>query len=160
MSRGYFGVAAYQPKTESNIGVLWRSAHAYGAAFVATVGRRYEHVQASDTPNVRRHTPLWHFRDIDDLVGHLPHGCRLVAVELDPRAVALPEYRHPQRALYLLGAEDNGLPATVIGRCHDLVVIPTVAPYSINLAAAGSIVLSHRHMSGRPGVAVEGASCA
>lgn len=48
MTRGYFGVAVYRPKTEANIGTLWRSATAYGAAFLATVGQRHQR-QASDT---------------------------------------------------------------------------------------------------------------
>lgn len=145
--RGYFGVAIYHPKHEKNIGGLWRSAVAYEAAFLATVGTRYQRVQASDTPNAREKVPLLHFRDIDDLLEHLPHGCPLVGVELDPRATPLPAYEHRGRALYLLGAEDHGLPQSVIDRCHDLVQIPTAVPYSINVASAGSIVLAHRHMA-------------
>ncbi|MCP6423623.1 hypothetical protein NL463_30385, partial [Klebsiella pneumoniae] len=77
-----------------NIGSLWRSAHLYGASFIFTVGRRYQ-MQASDTPKTRRHTPMFEFRDIDDLVAHLPYSCPLIGVELDPRAMPLTSFAHP-----------------------------------------------------------------
>jgi tRNA G18 (ribose-2'-O)-methylase SpoU len=145
--RGYFGVAVYQPKTEANIGSLWRSASAFGAAFIATVGRRYQTRQASDTTYASKHIPLLNFPTMDDLLGHLPNSCPLVGVELDTRAKSLNTYHHRERALYLLGAEDRGIPPKVLDMCHDLVQIPTVTPWSINLACAGSILLASRHTS-------------
>lgn len=150
ITRGYFGVAIYRPKQESNVGSLWRSASAYGAAFVATVEERYPRRQASDTTDTSRHVPLHHYSSINDLIEHLPHDCPLIGVELDPRATSLASYNHRERALYLLGAEDKGLPTEVLDRCHDLIQIPTVTPWSINVACAGAIVLSHRHMTRAP----------
>lgn len=144
--RGFFGAAVYRPKREVNIGGLWRSAAAYGAALLATVGVRYQ-LEASDTPNARLHTPLVHYHDLDDLLAHLPHGCPIVGVELDPRATPLPEFIHPPRALYLLGAEDHGLPPAVLDCCHYLVQIPTAVTWSLNVASAGTVVLAHRHMA-------------
>jgi tRNA G18 (ribose-2'-O)-methylase SpoU len=123
---------------------LWRSASAFGAAFLATVGRRYLGRQASDTTDARRHIPLLHFPDVADLIEHLPYSCPLVGVELDPRAIELDFYQHPERGLYLLGAEDHGLPVTVLDMCHGLVRIPTVTPWSINVACAGAAVLFDR----------------
>jgi tRNA G18 (ribose-2'-O)-methylase SpoU len=151
MARGYFGAAVYHPKHEVNIGSLWRSAAAYGAAFVATVGRRYEHRQASDTHKTTLHTPLMHYHDMDDLLTHLPHSCPLVGVELHLSATPLPWFWHPTRALYLLGAEDHGLPPRVMDRCHYLISIPSVQPWSLNVANAGSIVFAHRHLQRLPG---------
>lgn len=143
--RGFFAVGVWHPKRDVNIGSLWRSATLYGAAFVYTVGARYER-QASDTPKTPLHTPLFHYADIDDLMAHLPYSCPLVGVELDPRAAVLTGYRHPLRAAYLLGAEDHGLPAAVVDRCHDLVVVPTLRGFSHNVAVAGSLVLHDRHV--------------
>lgn len=140
-------MAVYHPKTEANIGSLWRSSTLYGASFLATVGMRYQRKQASDTMDSNRHTPLHHYAGVDDLIEHLPHGCPIVGVELDPRATSLQTFIHPERALYLLGAEDHGLPPHVTDRCHFLVQIPTALPHSMNLACAGSILLSHRHMN-------------
>lgn len=145
-ARGFFAIGVSHPKTEQNIGTLMRSAHLYGAAFVFTVGRRYKR-QASDTPCTPRHTPLFHYSDIDDLIDHLPHAAPLVGVELDPRAVTLGEFQHPERAVYLLGAEDHGLTPNERDRCHHLVQIESALPQSMNVAVAGSLLLYTRHMS-------------
>lgn len=141
--RGYFGVAVWHPKHEVNIGTLWRSAHLYGAAFIATVGRRYE-PQASDTSGTANHVPLFAYDTIDDLVEHLPHSCPLIGVELTPEAVLLPQFHHPIRGVYLLGAEDHGLPLKVLKRCHQVVQIPTDKPWSMNVSTAGTVVMYDR----------------
>jgi tRNA G18 (ribose-2'-O)-methylase SpoU len=143
--RGFFAVGVWHPKRDVNIGSLWRSATLYGAAFVFTVGARYER-QASDTPKTPQNIPLHHYRDVNDLVTHLPWSCPLVGVELDPRATELTGYRHPARAAYLLGAEDHGLPPQVVDRCHDLVVVPTLRSFFHNVAVAGALVLHDRHV--------------
>ncbi|OBF77054.1 RNA methyltransferase [Mycolicibacterium fortuitum] len=143
-SRGFFGVAIWRPKREINVGTLWRSAFLYDAAFCATVGgQRYEK-QASDTPGTANHIPLVAYQDIDDLIEHLPQSCELVGVELDDRAVPLTRFHHPMRAVYLLGAEDHGLPPRVLARCHRVVQIPGAQDWSMNVGVAGSIVMYDR----------------
>ncbi|QIS07901.1 hypothetical protein F5X71_34860 [Nocardia brasiliensis] len=143
--RGYYGIGIWHPKRAANVGGLWRSAMSYDAALIATVGRRYA-TQASDTCATPKSVPLHHYSDIDDLVGHLPHSCPLVAVELDSRAESLTAFAHPARAMYLLGAEDHGLPASVLDRCHRIVTVPTPAPWSLNVAVAGTLVMHDRYL--------------
>lgn len=126
--RGYAGVAVYRAKTASNIGTLWRTAHVYDAALLATVGHRYQH-QATDTSKAPRSVPLHHYTDIDDLVAHLPDGCQLVGVELDERATPLHRFQHPKAALY----------------CHRITQVHTPIPWSLNVATAGALVLDDRH---------------
>lgn len=145
---GYFGVAVYHPKHEVNVGTLWRTASTYGAAMVATVGSRYKR-QASDTSGTPNHTPLFHYPDMDALIDGLPYSCPVIGVELDPRAESLTSFFHPHRALYLLGAEDHGLPVSVLDRCHYIVQIPTPSPGSLNLAVAGSLVMHDRWLMHR-----------
>lgn len=147
MTRGYFAVGVYHPMHEVNVGTLWRSAAAFGAAFVFTVGKRYRPHQASDTAKAPLHTPLFHFASIDDLHAHLPHGCPLVGVEQTLTATALHIFPHPERAAYLLGAEDSGLPAAVLERCHYVTEIRGASP-CLNVAVAGSIVLYDRSQRG------------
>lgn len=144
-SRGYFGIAVCQPKTPANIGTLWRSATTYGAAFLATVGRRYAR-QASDTRNSPVHVPLHHYATLDDLLEHLPHACPLIGIELTGDAVPLGKFVHPLRALYLLGAEDYGLAPKVLARCHQVVQIPSPVDQSLNVAVAGSAVIIDRYI--------------
>lgn len=147
MGRGYFAVGIIGGKTPANLGTLWRSASLYDAAFVFTVGKRYGRRQSSDTTKTDLHTPLFHFADLDDLVTHLPKGCPLIGVELDDRAQPLSTYSHPERGAYLLGAEDVGLSPAQRDRCHDLVQIESEKPWSMNVAAAGTVLLHHRYTS-------------
>jgi tRNA G18 (ribose-2'-O)-methylase SpoU len=142
VTRGYFGIGIYHTKSAVNVGGLWRSAHNFGAGWVFTIGKRYK-TQASDTTKATKHVPLYEFADFEDFRSHTPRDCLVVGVEIDPRAVLLHEFMHPERAVYLLGAEDSGLPADVVQRCHRLVQIPG-AIRCLNVATAGSIVLYDR----------------
>lgn len=141
MTRGYFGIAAWCPKTTDNVGTLWRSAHVFGAAFLAIIEGRY-HKQASDTTKALRHVPLYEYDTFTAFLEHRPHGCRLVAVEITDGAQLLPEYRHPEQAIYILGPEDGSLSPDILKQCNSRVVIP--GSYCLNLAVAGSIVMYDR----------------
>mgnify|MGYP001824380664 CR=1 FL=1 len=139
--RGYFGIGIYQAKHFSNVGVLWRSAYQLGAAYLFTVGKRYR-VQPSDVYQSWKHLPMHNYPSSEAFAETLPFGCQLIGIEMD--GTPLPEYNHPQRAVYILGAEDSGLPKHIIERCHDIVSIPAVRRVSYNVAMAGSIVMYDR----------------
>jgi len=139
--RGYFGLVLYRPKTETNIGTLLRSAHNFGAAFVATIQLRYRQ-QASDTTKATRHVPMLHFDTFGEFVSAAPVAARLIAVEMCDGARSLPGYTHAEQAVYVLGPEDGSLPDDVLKLCHSRVVIPSAR--CLNLATAGSIVLYDR----------------
>lgn len=141
MTRGYFGIGIEHTKTRENVGTLFRSASILGADFCFTIGRRYKQ-QNSDTIKAWRHMPLWHFATIDDLFAALPFQCKLIGVELADSAVALSEFSHPERAIYLLGAEDNGLTKDAMRRCHHLVRLP--GEHSLNVSACGTVVIYDR----------------
>jgi tRNA G18 (ribose-2'-O)-methylase SpoU len=139
--RGYFGVGIYRCLKNVNVGTLWRTAYAMGAAFIFTIERPYVW-QASDTVKASRHVPLFHFPTFNDFMEHRPDQCILVGVEIDESAVILPDFTHPERAIYLLGSEVDGLPLKVKGRCSRLVQIPS--DQCLNVATAGSIVMYDR----------------
>lgn len=141
MNKGYFGIGVFHPKTEYNIGTLWRSADIFGASFIFTIGRRYKE-QATDTTKAHLNIPLFHYLTFDAFYSNIPHDCRLIGVELDNNSVSISQFQHPNRAIYLLGAEDHGLSETVIKKCHNLVQIPGKS--CLNVAVAGSIVLYDR----------------
>lgn len=75
------------------------------------------------------------------LADAMPDGARVVCVELAAAARPLHTFVHPERAVYLLGAEDHGLPAAALER-YPLVSAPS--DWSLNVATAGSIVLYDR----------------
>jgi len=154
MRRGYFEIGVYHAKTETNIGTLWRSAYQLGAAGIFTIGRRYEK-QSSDTPKTWRHIPLRHFATLGDMLANRPHGCEIVGVEMGGKPLA--EFVHPERAVYLLGAEDHGLPPDVLKLCNRRVALESVNTPSFNVAVAGSIVAYDRVFgSGRGGASALG----
>ena len=142
--RGFYGVGIFNGKTPANLGTLWRSAHAFGASFLFTVGRRYQR-QCSDTTKAYRHVPLYNYETLDEMYAHLPLDCQLVGVELHETSESLHRFSHPQRCAYLLGAEDHGLSADAIRRCHRVIQLP--GRYCLNVSVAGSIVLHHRFAS-------------
>ena len=67
--------------------------------------------------------------------GGADRGCR-----------AFPEYTHPDRALYIFGAEDGSLSKEIHGWCQDVVYIPTTG--SMILVATVNVVLYDRLAKG------------
>lgn len=141
MRRGFYGMGIFGCKTEANIGTLWRSAHNFGASFIFTIGRRYK-PQDSDTTKAWKTIPLYNYKDFDDFYNHLPRSCRIIAVEQSKDAIDLSRFIHPEQCIYLLGAEDFGIPKSIIERCHGVVYIDT--PMCLNVATAGSIIMYDR----------------
>lgn len=141
MTRGYYGVGVYQPKNQINIGTLWRSAQILNASFLFTIGRRYK-PQSSDTMKTWRHLPIYNYQTFDSFKDNLPFDCMLVAVEINDCAIDLSRFKHPDRCVYLLGAEDTGIPQQVLDKCHRIVRLR--GDFCLNVATAGSIVMYHR----------------
>lgn len=139
--QGYCAIGVFNAKTEHNIGTLWRSAYILGAAYIFTVGKRYKK-QTSDVLKTWARIPYFHYDTIGDLLNNIPYDCRLVGIELEDKATFLHEFDHPKRAIYLLGSEDQGLPESVLEKCHYTVKLPGNS--SLNVAVTGSIVLHDR----------------
>ncbi|HYH70825.1 MAG TPA: RNA methyltransferase [Methyloceanibacter sp.] len=148
-TRGYFAIGVEGVSKAVNLGNLLRTAHAFGASFVFTVGadpRAFE--TRADTSKAPSHLPVYHWASLDALA--LPKGCSLVGVELLDEATVLPVFAHPVRAAYILGPERGALSAAVLARCDHVIRIPSA--FSLNLATAGAIVMYDRmRASGRFG---------
>ena len=67
----------------------------------------------------------------------MPKG-EIVGVELTDDAEDLETFKHPDD-VYLLGAEDHGLPKRAIEKSHHLIKFKS--ELSVNVAVAGSIVM-------------------
>lgn len=139
--RGFFEVGILNGKNSTNVGTLWRSAYQLGATGIFTIGRRYPK-QASDTLKTYRHVPMREFDSFDDFEIARPRGARLIAVEMGGKP--LTSFVHPDQAIYLLGAEDNGIPQSVLAKCQDVISLESVNANSFNVAVAGSLVMYHR----------------
>lgn len=141
MPRGYFGIGIEHTKTETNVGTLYRSASIFGASFIFTIGKRYKK-QSSDTLQSWKQIPLFHFQDLNSFKAFIPFSCLIVGIENSPNATPISTYHHPERAIYLLGSEDNGLSKEAQSICNNIIIIP--GKYCLNVSVAGSIVLFDR----------------
>lgn len=141
--RGYFAIGIYGAKNSINMGTLWRTAQLMGAQYIFTIGQRYKR-QPSDVYDTSRHMPLFEFATFEEFQAVRPKDCLLVGVELTDDALLLDRFSHPERAIYLLGAEDLGLPDKVLAKCQ--AVVRLRGERSMNVATTGSIVLYHRTM--------------
>ena len=144
----YFEIGIYQSKTVNNLGTLWRTAYQLGAAGVFTIGRRYKN-QPSDPFKVPRHIPLRNFENFDQFLEARPSGALLVGIEQGGKPLS--QFDHPPQAVYLLGAEDFGLPASVLDKCNAVVSLEAMVKSSYNVAVAGSIVMYDRVFGNRMG---------
>lgn len=142
MERGYFGIGILNPKTTDNMGTLWRTAFLYGADFIFTIGARYRK-QPSDTPDASKHVPLYNFETFEEFKKFMPLRSELVCIEQNEKSRKLNDVFHPERAVYLLGAEDWGIPEEIL-RGHQTIEIPYEKSMSMNVAVAGSIVMYDR----------------
>ncbi|MEO0399056.1 MAG: RNA methyltransferase [Pseudomonadota bacterium] len=140
--RGYFGIGSERISKAMNLGAVLRTAHAFDARFVFTLGvqHRVRDVLHADTSAAERHVPLYDWPTLDDM--RLPKGCALVGVELDERAAVLPRFRHPLQAAYLLGPEKGSLSEEAVAACDHLIKIPT--KFCVNLSVAAAIVMYDR----------------
>ena len=143
MKRGYYGIGIYMPKTTENMGTLWRSAHNFGADFIFTIGARYKK-QPGDTTFASRHIPLYNYQTYEDFSKTLPFNSDLVFIEQTNGSTNLKEFEHPERAIYILGAEDKGVPIEMM-KGFQKIFIDT--PMCLNVAVAGSIVMFDRKNS-------------
>lgn len=139
--RGYFEIGIYRTKCAANVGTLWRSAYQMGASGIFTIGKRFP-AQASDTVKAFKHIPMREFDSFDTFFATLPHSCPLVAVEMGGKPIS--QFTHPERAVYLLGAEDGGIPEKILSRCHHIISLPAIRTESFNVAVAGSLVMFDR----------------
>ena len=72
----------------------------------------------------------------------LPKDAVPIAVEINPGAQQLPQFEHPENAVYVFGPEDGGVDRVTMGMCHYVVMIPTA--HCLNLGNAVSTVLYDR----------------
>ena len=139
--KGYFGIGILHGKTPMNFGTLFRTAQVMNADFIFLIGQKFK-IQATDTMNSSKHIPTFVYKDFADFNEHRPHGCKLIGIEIDEKAIPLQHFKHPKQACYLLGAEDHGLTKEALLYCQEIVYLP--GERSLNVSVAGSIVIYDR----------------
>lgn len=138
---GFYGIGILANNNADNIGTLWRSAYILGASFIFTIDKKYKK-QGSDITRAWSKIPLYHYETFEDFKANLPYSTKLIGLEMSDSAVAIQQFNHPSRAVYLLGNEQIGLPPKIIEQCHEVVKLP--GNFSLNVSVAGSIVMYDR----------------
>lgn len=142
-------ICIYGSKFQCNVGTIMRSAYLYDYDVIYTIGERYKRM-ATDTVNAGKHIPITRLQDFDQLYAVAKYTeASVVMVELSKRSKRLHNYTHPNNVIYVLGAEDTGIPESIIDKHvehgFDVLEIPTPQKYSMNVAVAGSIVMYDRY---------------
>ncbi len=134
-------IALINPKTVSNVGAVMRAAGCYRVDAVLYSGTRYDRAakMQTDTKDRCQTIPL---TGVDDLLAHIPTNAKVVCVELAEGAIPLPDYQHPENAIYVFGPEDGTINQSIIDRADAVVYVPTVG--CMNLAASVNVVLYDR----------------
>jgi tRNA(Leu) C34 or U34 (ribose-2'-O)-methylase TrmL len=138
MMRGFAAIGLDNPKSEVNVGSAMRAVGVYKAAMLVISGKRIKSGN-TDTMKHYKHIPMI---NVEDLFDAIPFDCVPVAVDLVEGAVSLVNYKHPERAFYIFGAEDATLGKRILDRCRDVIYIPMDG--CMNLAATVNVVLYDR----------------
>lgn len=145
MNESKVSIGLSNPKSPDNVGSVMRAAGNYRVDSVYYTGERYQRALLlnQDTPNTARKVsqdiPL---TGVSNLLDDAAEDMEVVCIEFAENAVPLPEFQHPQNALYIFGPEDGNLSQAVIDRAHAVVYVPTVG--CMNLAATVNVVLYDR----------------
>jgi len=143
-SRGFACVGLDRPKTASNVGAILRACFCYGVAQVNISKARVKDFDAKcNTPKAHRHLPVFL---VDSPTAYVPHNAKIVVVDLLEGAIPLPEFVHPERAIYILGPEDGTVGKEILSKADFKVMVPTRS--CMNLAAAVNVVLYDRMAKG------------
>jgi tRNA G18 (ribose-2'-O)-methylase SpoU len=137
-----FHIGVNNVKYNTNVGTLMRSAYQLGASGVFTINKRYAK-EKGDTFNVRKQIALTHHASLEEFHEDRPVGVPLVAIEKGGEPLST--FQHPERAIYILGDEDKGVPAEELAKCEYHISIEAARHPMYNVSVAGSIVMYHRY---------------
>ncbi|MGB1236871.1 MAG: RNA methyltransferase [Pseudomonadales bacterium] len=141
MSAKAAAIALIDPKSPSNVGAVMRAAGCYSAEHVFYSGERYDRAAKfhTDTKNVSARIALTH---IDDIASLKQPSRALVCVDLIEGATPLPQFEHPENAVYIFGPEDGSISQRLVDIADAVVYVPTVG--CMNLAASVNVLLYDR----------------
>ena len=145
MKKNHVSIGLINPKDAQNVGSVLRAIGCYQANDVYFTGNRYEYAlkHNTDTHNVARSSLISKVGTmVEARDQNMPEGTKIVCVELVEGAIPLPDYQHPENALYVFGPEDGNLKQSIVNAADEVVYIPTVG--CMNLAATVNVLLYDR----------------
>lgn len=145
-------IALTNPKTPTNVGAVMRAAGCYQVDHVIYSGSRYkqaakyhQELLRTDTRNMQKKIPLVdvdNFINRNNLLENSPSSAKVICVDLVEGATPLPNFVHPDEAVYVFGPEDGTIDQAVIDNADEVVYVPTIG--CMNLAATVNVLLYDR----------------
>lgn len=138
-------IGLVNPKTPVNVAGIMRASGCYQVNQVLYTGKRYEYAAMHETQyevdkqQASKTIPLI---GVDDLLAQVDEDTQIVCVDLVEGAIPLPNFVHPDKAIYIFGPEDGTIPQAIIDKADSVVYVPTVG--CMNLAASVNVLLYDR----------------
>lgn len=153
-------VLLINPKTPYNVGSVIRACSIFDVPWLRWTGARVTTAEGrrksgSAKPRLPREERLKDYLGVDwradeEALGvFIESGLIPVAVEVRDSSERLPDFVHPERAVYVFGPEDGDIPKGVLSVCHRFLRIPTANRTPLNLAAAVNLILYDRYVKMR-----------
>jgi len=133
------------PKSPDNVGSVLRAAANYRVDKVFYTGDRYPRAierKARSVDMSRKISKDVLISRAECLIEVVSKDMKIVCVELAVNAIPLPEYQHPENALYIFGPEDGSIDQDIIDQADAVVYVPTVG--CMNLSASVNVLLYDR----------------
>lgn len=142
----YAAIGLVNPKSPTNVGGIMRAVGCYSADAVFYTGKRYELAASNGSAQYNTDTKLASQSiaktKVESLVDAVPDEVKIVCVDLVEGAVPLPDFQHPEKALYIFGPEDGTISQQIVNRADAVVYVPTIG--CMNLAASVNVLLYDR----------------
>jgi len=141
LSKSTVIIGLIDPKSPTNVGAVMRAAGCYSADRVVYTGLRYDKAVRfnTDTQQAANRIPLEH---VENLLSFKTTQCKLICVDLVEGATPLPDFVHPEHAIYVFGPEDSSVNQTLVDAADAVVYVPTKG--CMNLAASVNVLLYDR----------------
>lgn len=155
-------VLLINPKTPYNVGAVIRACAIFDVPWLRWTGERVGTAEArrkagswakgKNKPRLPREERLKDYVGVDwredegALGQFVSEGLTPVAVEVRDQSEWLPDFVHPEQAVYVFGPEDGSIPKPVLHVCHRFLRIPSQNRTPLNLAAAVNVVLYDRYV--------------
>lgn len=137
-------LAAWQLVNPGNIGSLVRLADNAGVEEVCIIGDHFQLRESAikKTGGLSMNNVLLKFLSPEIFFKSIPPDYSLIAVETSEQSLNVYETNLPEKVVFVVGNEKNGIPDEVLMRCNSIVHIPMIGKCkSMNVSHAMAVVL-------------------
>ena len=138
-----------------NVGAIFRTADGAGIEKIFLIGYTPTPIDRFGRPQTEiiktslgasEEIPWEHLKESAEIISSLKkEGVQVVAVELEKRAIPLPEFIVPEKVAYVMGNEVEGVEESTLDLADVVVEIPMLGTKeSLNVSVSAGIILYHQ----------------